>query len=286
MLPLQSREKEAAMMTNSWKDLDDAPAHRQKGGEGRYPCPRCAGSGKYRGPRVHQPETRCFACNGRGYFKTSEKDRREARAKRQQRKVQKTEENLERFKHQHPEMAEFLLGVREWNDFARSLLDSVQKYGELTEKQHDSAMRMKHKVEAKRREREQNRTQPAVKIELGQLLEKFETARASGLKFPKMRVAGFVINRAGDDSRNPGYLYVKRDGTYIGKVSPKGEFFRGRDCTDEDVEALREIEGDVYEAAVRYGRETGKCSCCGRVLTDPASIEAGIGPICAGNWGM
>jgi hypothetical protein len=37
---------------------------------------------------------------------------------------------------------------------------------------------------------------------------------------------------------------------------------------------------------VAYGRATGSCSCCGRELTDPVSIEAGIGPICAGRFGF
>ena len=35
------------------------------------------------------------------------------------------------------------------------------------------------------------------------------------------------------------------------------------------------------EAAVRYGRELGQCAMCGSDLTNPDSIEAGIGPICA-----
>lgn len=33
-----------------------------------------------------------------------------------------------------------------------------------------------------------------------------------------------------------------------------------------------------------YGRRTGVCGCCGRTLTDPKSIAAGIGPICASRY--
>lgn len=36
------------------------------------------------------------------------------------------------------------------------------------------------------------------------------------------------------------------------------------------------------EAMKAYGREIGECGHCGRTLTDPASIAAGIGPVCAG----
>jgi len=49
-------------------------------------------------------------------------------------------------------------------------------------------------------------------------------------------------------------------------------------------EKLCIIEQDPYNAVTRYGKETGVCCCCGRTLTDPVSIDAGIGPICAGRY--
>jgi hypothetical protein len=49
---------------------------------------------------------------------------------------------------------------------------------------------------------------------------------------------------------------------------------------------LREIEAAPGEAAVKWGKMTGRCSCCGRTLSDPVSIERGIGPICAETWGI
>lgn len=36
------------------------------------------------------------------------------------------------------------------------------------------------------------------------------------------------------------------------------------------------------ENAKRWGRKTGSCCCCGRLLTKKESIDAGIGPVCAG----
>jgi hypothetical protein len=50
-------------------------------------------------------------------------------------------------------------------------------------------------------------------------------------------------------------------------------------------QAVREIEADPLAAAKETGLLTGRCSCCGRELTDPASIEIGIGPICLGKMG-
>jgi hypothetical protein len=44
--------------------------------------------------------------------------------------------------------------------------------------------------------------------------------------------------------------------------------------------ALDQIEADPKAAASADGILTGRCSCCSRPLTDPTSIEIGIGPIC------
>lgn len=45
---------------------------------------------------------------------------------------------------------------------------------------------------------------------------------------------------------------------------------------------LAEIERDPMAAAVAYGKKAGRCCVCSAKLTNPKSIDAGIGPICAG----
>lgn len=40
------------------------------------------------------------------------------------------------------------------------------------------------------------------------------------------------------------------------------------------------------EEIKQTGRRTGTCSCCGRLLTNPESVELGIGPICREQWGF
>jgi ribosomal protein S14 len=40
----------------------------------------------------------------------------------------------------------------------------------------------------------------------------------------------------------------------------------------------------TLDEAKAYGRKTGQCCDCGRELTNPVSIKAGIGPICAGKY--
>lgn len=47
---------------------------------------------------------------------------------------------------------------------------------------------------------------------------------------------------------------------------------------------LAKIAEDPYEAACAYGREIGVCGMCNRTLTNPESIAAGIGPICASKF--
>ena len=40
----------------------------------------------------------------------------------------------------------------------------------------------------------------------------------------------------------------------------------------------------TLDQAKAYGRATGVCVCCGRDLSDPVSVEAGIGPVCEARW--
>jgi hypothetical protein len=60
----------------------------------------------------------------------------------------------------------------------------------------------------------------------------------------------------------------------IGTQRP-GQKYQG---THED--ALVKIMQDPLSATMLYGRMIGVCGICGRTLTDPESIEQGIGPIC------
>lgn len=80
----------------------------------------------------------------------------------------------------------------------------------------------------------------------------------------------------------------QRDYVGFAFVTPKGEikvWSRYRRGYERQVEALKIILGaddqTVYGKA--YAMISGCCWRCGRELTTPESIEAGIGPICAGN---
>ena len=110
-------------------------------------------------------------------------------------------------------------------------------------------------------------------------------AEASGLKWPTLRFDGMALSLA-TSGRNTGCLYVKRGpdygAEYLGKITtPDGTFYPSRDCTGADCDRLTAILEDFEGQLKAHGINTGVCGCCGRELTNPESIENGIGPICA-----
>jgi hypothetical protein len=122
-------------------------------------------------------------------------------------------------------------------------------------------------------------------IDLSPIHAMFSKAQEAGLKKLQYRAEGLVLSLAKPHSTNPGAIYVKRkSGAYLGKVV--GQKFLAYGATDADQAALRTIAADPAEAATRYGKMTRECSCCGRELSDPDSVAAGIGPVCASNWGL
>lgn len=273
-----------------FSDLEDEAAFNQpaaNAGAARetFPCQSCAGTGKYRGVRVHQERADCFACGGRGYFLTSPHQRKKSRAYNARRKERAVEAALAsvsdevRATLEHAEARGF--------QFAASLMDQMRRGKLLSDKQIAAANGMHEKAVAREAERAAEREKAAVATDLGPIITMFDRARESGYKKPRYRAAGLVISLAPATGRNAGALYVKRidDDTYIGKVAGD-RFHPVRDCTDADKVALAAIAVNPAEEAVRYGQRTGTCSCCGRELTNHGSIERGIGPICAERWGL
>lgn len=267
-------------------------------------CKACNGTGVFTSwaGRTVGP---CFKCKGKGvrYFRTSP----EVRAEQKRRRIEKQNEERrvraeagEAWLEANPDVAAYLKEEAEknnqWSQFPRDMLAAIETYGALTEKQ-EAAVRKgmarkatwAEKNAAEKKEREA-RTADA-ELDLSGLLSAFASAVASGLKAPKLVVGNLLISRAKDHSRNPGYLYVNTNGdyedrVYLGKISPAGEFFAGRDCTDEIFNDVKKLSGDVLKAAQAHGALTGRCSCCNRELTNELSVELGIGPICRAKWGL
>ena len=259
----------------------------------QYPCAHCGGTGKYQGVRRHQERSDCFACNGKGYFLTSEANRKKARAQRIERKSRKEANNAATAKAQIVaaigEAGYQWLVAATWSSFYQDLLGKAVKYGELSEKQlacivNGYAKQQVRDAErnAARAEREAN----APVIDLTRIGELFASAQSNGLKKPALVINGLRVSLAPANGKNAGCLYVKDRGDYAGKISPEGKFFAIREARAEIAQELQALAADPLAALTAHGHNTGQCSCCSRLLTNEESVRLGIGPICRARWGL
>lgn len=256
-----------------------------------YPekCPKCRGTGRFvswAGRDLGQ----CHKCKGKGeiVFKTSASQRAQSRATAADRKARAQMTALETFAAQHPAEWAWIEGSRATFEFAQSIHDAIAKYGSLTERQLAACTRAAEKAAQRQADRaaaQQARLEAAPVVSMDKMLAAFAAASQT-LQNPKLRMTGGLeISPAKATSTNAGFLYVKTGDLYLGKISPEGKFLRSRDCSDAHEQQLVAIAADPLAAAVAYGRETGTCSCCARELTNPLSIELGIGPICREKFG-
>lgn len=99
-------------------------------------------------------------------------------------------------------------------------------------------------------------------------------------KHAHFHAAPLKLSRKNQDT----LVWIMFGGVCVGKIEDaRVSLFARRLGADEPkvVALLAEFEADPLEAAKKYGKLSGRCCSCGRDLTDPASIEAGIGPVCA-----
>lgn len=97
-----------------------------------------------------------------------------------------------------------------------------------------------------------------------------------------MHLGSFFFSLAPDTGKNPGAIYVKRDGKdgdYLGKAMG-GQFMPVCECSPADAKAIIAIAADPAASATAYGQRTGRCSICSRTLTNKESIGRAVGPIC------
>lgn len=255
-------------------------------------CPSCRGSGTFRS-YTGRVVGDCFKCKGQGVIRTKtdpkvlEANRAKAAEKRAA-EARRVAEQAAAWKLEHAD--EFVCLTKAASrgfEFAQSMLEAVGKYGRLTERQFAAVSSMVEKSKAReaqwaaeRAEREANKAD----VQIEHIAEAFAAAKASRLKWPKLRLDTFVFSLASESGRNAGAIYVKQDETYLGKIDG-GKFTRSRDC-DADTEArIIAACADPAAAATAYGKATGQCSCCGRELTNEESIALGIGPICKERFG-
>jgi hypothetical protein len=171
-----------------------------------------------------------------------------------------------------------LRGMR--SSFAQDL---AAKFNRLSEKQYAWA----HKLAVDNTvSKKVDDTQPS---QFEALFNAFEAAKAKGAKRLTLRFEGINVK----PNRDLSALWVtsqteKEEGNYglqpkyLGKVTRQQIDSR---LSDDVKEVILSASKDPLTAAIRYGKVSGECSCCGRELTDSQSIERGIGPICATKFG-
>jgi hypothetical protein len=181
-------------------------------------------------------------------------------------------------------------------EFALSLLSQYGKRG-LTSKQ-DYWMRKLYRqaVEGEK---------PLAQVSVGDLTgveNLLNTAKSNGLKYPRITMETsegnpVQISMAGSRSKAPGSLNITDGGRY-GSNTWYGRVIDGRmtispraleahpDETKDVCLLLSRLASTPKETITEYGRMSGYCACCGRKLTDPASMKLGMGPVCASRFGL
>jgi len=273
------------------KDLNAGGVRKPKKDRPTFPCQSCAGTGKYKGVRVHQPEERCFSCGGRGHFYTSPFERQKKRDAAHNRKAMEILKLQQAFDAQYPGV---IAMAREFGKKSEFMRDLVEQYGKgkfLSDKQVEAIRKFAARRAEFEEQRAVEREKPTTEVDLSPIHAMFDSARKAGLKRLAYRAEGLIIKPASSVGANAGALYVKLDkgdtelgdDAYLGKIV--GTKFIGKSYVKpHHVENLHKIAHDPVEAAKAYGKLVGRCSCCGRALTDPQSIELGIGPVCAERW--
>jgi len=157
------------------------------------------------------------------------------------------------------------LSAQTWSGFAQSLAGYYAKHGTLSDKQIASAQSMRAKVEA--RKPKPKSTAPVVgqgiyvvTTDDGEVVYRVEPSKSSGNLYAKRLVEGV-------SSSDWGWAY-ERGGIYT--VSQAVADGTGRQLSEDE--------------ALAYGKATGRCVCCGALLTNDVSIALGIGPVCRKRW--
>lgn len=180
---------------------------------------------------------------------------------------------LEDFSDAHPDMARWIEANHETFDFARAMRERIVSHGFLTYNMEAAIRRCMARQPVK--------AEDAPAVDTTQLEKVFARVNPI-LRKPALNVGPFRFSPAPAHGRNPGAIYVKHEGQYLGKMLG-GRFLA--QCTQEALDQVLGIAADPLGKAIEHGRLTGRCAICNRKLTDEDSTDRGIGPICASKFG-
>lgn len=268
-----------------------APQYRER-------CKRCNGTGRF--SFASRLGTVCLLCGGAGYkvFKSSPEAREAARQRVKDREAAKAEARFEAWCEANPAEGAWLKANLSREDggggFVTACKQGIIRFGSPTANMvaaiHRSIERDAQRAEERAAEqfRAQEMARPVATVNLEAVEQAFDRAKGQGIKWPKLTLDGFKLAPAGENSRNRGAIYVtegaSREGAYLGKVLG-GRFEPSRACDEATRDKVLAAMADPLASAVAYGKKFGRCAVCARELSDPESIERGIGPVCAERMG-
>lgn len=176
-------------------------------------------------------------------------------------------------------------------EFAGSLVNQLNKYGKLSEKQWHWFGVMASRL-----------TTPEVKPEMKQtvvgqfdgLKALFDKAKSNGLKSPSIvlnvpEVGAVRLNVATFKAQKPGSINVVSEvnGAWYGRIDGATyEASNKRETPAALTAFLKSMSRDPVGFATAQGRLNAKCIFCNGALSDPRSAAVGYGQTCAKNWGL
>jgi hypothetical protein len=255
-------------------------------------CLKCRGTGRfvsYSGRALGE----CFACKGRGSktFKTAPEARAQARQRTVVAKAGVVADHLAELKWLSDTLAR---RDRLPEGYATMLADFQTRLlagHELSDNQMAVIVKGMARSAQWAQERLQKQVEQAVALDVTAIRAALQTRK-------KITIALFTFSLAPSHGNNPGAIYVKDNGAYVGKIARDASTFApGRDFDQSRLPALVEAMADPAKAVKADAARRAKmlledptmsipCGCCGLTLTNPESIARGIGPICAGKWGF
>lgn len=176
--------------------------------------------------------------------------------------------------------------------FAKSLIDSSKRNGSLSPKQVYWVQVLLDRALGKEKV-------PEV-AQVGNFAGVYAlfTKAKQKLKYPKIFLAvgntPIVLSIAGQKSKVPNVINVAGEGDFYqrawyGRVLEDGSWQKGKSAlTDAEKveELLKSLSRNPSKTAKEYGKLTGRCCFCSKVLSDEKSTAAGYGPICAEHFGL
>lgn len=284
-----------------------------------FTCEKCNGRGKVTFGYVNIRQGECFACNGTGTRKTSFEHRQKLKATRIANEKKRAADKSAKFEAWLKDTTDEERSAMLWlrgevecggfygkSDFSRDMIKRIDNRDILSFKMLAAIVSMRTKADAFQAKRDQeranDRVENAVSDQFARLFAALTKAKGEYKTKPIFRNHGIRVKFASEHGVNAGFLDVTGDVKhddghygfydYLGKISPSGEFkpdYKAKEAgliTEQVMDSINALAEDPENAALTYGRETGRCGLCGRELTKHQSIGDGIGPICKDKWGF